>query len=113
MNWRRGLLRVWAVVSAVWIAAVGAAYFIDLRMTEDVPPPVRACVLPDQSMWVNGVHIAKPPVGFVLQTTPSTCPSAQPPAPWGWIAIAVGLPLLNLGFGGGVVWAAQGFRRRV
>jgi hypothetical protein len=112
MNWRRGLLRVWAVLSVFWVAAVGAAYFIDWRMTEDTPPPVRACVLADQSMWLNGVHIAKPPAGLAVGAPAPPCPIVQPPAAWGWVVVAIGVPLLNIGFGAGVVWAVQGFRRR-
>jgi hypothetical protein len=106
MNWRRGLLRLWLVLSLCWIVAVG------LYAWPYAWPPY--CRLLGQATTPNEQR--NPPGTF----TPIDPNEPAPPETWPCIAATINEfapyallpPLVTLVLGLLGVWVASGFARR-
>jgi hypothetical protein len=86
MRWRRGLLRLWLAISAIWLAGVSGwawwAWYFD---------PTRATAKsPEMSDWEVGLRWMLPEQFLLLAATP---------------------PIATLIIGVTLAWVAAGFRR--
>jgi hypothetical protein len=63
MNWPRGLLRVWAVLSGFWATAVAASYVLLVVMDE---PPVHLRLADVPVSWVCAIALFPPALALAL-----------------------------------------------
>ena len=102
MNWKRGLVRLWAVASVIWLLFWGTLlvmYALQVRGGSDRPPTqseIDTCMAKSPGQWCNDP--------FVVDTL--RWPS--PPE----IAIGLVPPIIAYAFGAALFWAFSGFRRR-
>jgi hypothetical protein len=98
MNWKRGLFRLWLVLSLCWIAPMVALVWGDLGSHE---------ITPDYTKW-SAETLAKAERGETLSV------SDYPPDWPGRLAtggIIIGPPIAALLLGSALLWAGRGFRR--
>ena len=107
MNWRRGLLRLWVVVSLCWLGVVGvAAYFAEsnLDVTErciERQKAKRADIAKCTDSGESRVNF------FLLDVGPPTL--GELARKWGWAALLPPIGLLLAGLA--VTWIVTGFAR--
>ena len=89
MNWKRGLFRLWVVISLLWLlAATGIALEIAAEMRPDTSA---------KSEWDE----LDPPKYMKVWHFP----------PWPVVIGVVAVPFLLLGLGSTAYWVARGFTR--
>ena len=95
MNWRRGFMRLWMLVTALWVVfvAVGSGCVVWRFGRFE-----HAGLLTEDELfgWQSW------PIWDVCNVTPMT--------PWQYTALALAPPLIMLAIGLGVTWIAKGFR---
>lgn len=101
MNWKRGLLRVWVVTSAVWLILVGSNLAIDSSTSRQIERPpteaeVGACMDYRPGPWCSA--------DIVEAIRSWTMPG------WSAAVFTLAPPLLVLGLGLAITWVIRGFR---
>jgi hypothetical protein len=98
MNWKMGLLRVWIVLSAVWIVYVGLvegpSAWHEFQAARACPPPVS---------WESGKSLSDCDVGLIREPGKIILDAA---------VYAGSFPLGSFILAGLVAWIWSGFRRR-
>ena len=93
MNWKRGLVRLWAVASVLWLLiAVPVAMFM-FATSERRTIDVTAEEFLDGAERVEYVWVWNAP-------------------PWYAVAFVLGAPVVLLGLGSAGFWVANGFRAK-
>jgi hypothetical protein len=122
MSWGRGLLRVWLVLSAIWLVFVSIASDDTPHVLGTAPVYVLAPPLSDDPSKLSTEElerIAKLPPGYVVDDwVPVNPPKADTNTNYR-LEAALSLaqqallpPLAVLLLGGGFYWAILGFKRR-
>lgn len=127
MNWRRGLFRMWLLLSSLWLATCAAIVIIDARLFE----PTKTYEIGGRSKeryeitapaYVTEAQV----VAFAKQNERSDCTSSTGPwcsyplklqmpgrpVEWALIYVGVGVPAVLLLIGSGFYWAFAGFKPR-
>lgn len=116
MNWRRGLIRLWALLSLVWIVSVTAYGISDWNYVrgwyEVVPAPKSGTIVPPSDLP------DKPKINDPFAKPDATGPWTKyqsKPAPMRhsfptYLAFALIPPLGSFAVGWGIVWVLAGFR---
>jgi hypothetical protein len=90
MNWSRGLLRLWMVLSVLWLIIVGAAFIAQ-------PEPIfhfsdrDITKVPDRELLAAAASVRSQQLTF--------------------LAAGLGVPATTFVLGWGLLWAVRGFRR--
>ena len=93
MNWRRGLVWVWIVGSALFVIAVAFISFTEIKEQFDAAAAI-AAEKPNRPLTDAEVGIGGPAPWTILAM---------------WAGIAFGIPLVVLVLGASLVWAFSGF----
>ena len=101
MNWKRGLLRLWAVVAVLW---VGVAFYSNDTVLRVRDAYAIAVFDPDAYL------ASKPQTGFLLNKTFYVVASIWPPL-FDFAKLAFIPPLLLLALGYIGLWVGRGFRK--
>lgn len=111
MRWRRGLFRVWVLVSSIWIIGVAGAAIADWR---DHPAP--ACATKATGgPWCSYRSSTDPYAGIATPVIPQPPPGytlVGPGAaftPWPYLWLALGVPTATLAMGVAIFWVLAGF----
>ena len=107
MNWKRGLFRVWAVVSLLWLLLAGG-FAVALFSTQEQQTrqptfaEIARCELENPGPWCSDPWAEFPRVEYATKWRVP---------PWQVWAGVVAVPLLLLSFGATGYWVARGFIR--
>src|SRR5208337_3688066 len=110
MNWRRGLLRAWAILSALWVlgsVAIGASQRLEIFVPFE-PPPAKGTPslvpLEQYACWVTR-HSDKATMTLPIDEAWKECVKYRLQVP----AIALLPPLIVLALGYACRWVWKGF----
>ncbi|WP_370271544.1 hypothetical protein [Hyphomonas sp.] len=100
LNWKMGTLRLWMVLSAIWIffmsfALYGAYDFLNQAQNE-LSQYEAAIKNTDAEAGLRGVQLVSRVSFWETQIF------------WGWLSFLIPLAVLTVGYA--VIWVAQGFR---
>ena len=110
MNWRRGLLRAWVLLSGLWILTIatlaGVASYNDWRIESVMGTPVPKTDRPDFVQSDQQDTLAKLDEQYGIRLYKPDHPTVA-----GYMLIALAPPAAILVLGLGVFWVIAGFRR--
>jgi hypothetical protein len=100
MNWRRGLLRTWLVISICWVGVVGGHGVYEWYSWQVVSETPASCDVP------------KDPFRKLDPDCLESAPWLTPSLPWAVLRLSIGPPAALLLLGAALYWIGQGFRER-
>lgn len=105
MNWKRGLLRLWLIVSLLWfLAAGGIAVVVSSKQQQRGIRPTAAEIEDCKKKGPVPEFLSGCGDSRIEYVTVWELP------PWQFLAGIVVAPIVLLGFGAAGYWAAQGFK---
>jgi hypothetical protein len=109
MRWRRGLLRTWILLSAIWCVAVAGFAYLDYR---NAPPLIQASDVPlppECKDTSKSIPISCLDYNVTLQEAANAA-AKQPFPTWIYFIFALVPPFTLLGFGATLGWTVSGFK---
>ncbi len=101
MNWKRGILRLWVIISLLWLlAATGASFLVSSKLEERTSQPTAAEIAECEEIV---------PKTFVCFGEVEVVRVWQLP-PWPQLAGVASVPILLLILGAAGYWVAKGFK---
>ena len=104
LNWKRGMVRIWIVLSLLWLAvANGAVLLVFSEQQERIAQPT----VNEHARWNEAEPASR---NYHIETIEYIRVFHMPP--WPILAVIISLPVAVFGIGVIVYWVALGFRRQ-